>query len=249
MRPKRHIPYWFVISYVNSDGQVITFTVKATLFYDGACVFSLAPFWKAMVAPLDKHLRVGAELARHRAALTVVLRRLGHTFEMQFPMSRRQLRARGRESTDKTRDVISCRTYGLIVLFSWFANERRSLKAKLSAQHVSRAFFTATIDGDFRGAALLDAALSNEETCEQKGDLRTCRHIQELRRSVFAELCSSAYCTDACVKLMRLMVVCPCCQTACQRFMEAVAEQVDAGFPEREFSSEPLDNEGKHPRE
>ena len=51
---------------------MITFTVKATLFYDGACVFSLAPFWKAMVAPRDKYLRVGAELARHRAALTVV---------------------------------------------------------------------------------------------------------------------------------------------------------------------------------
>ena len=44
------------------------------------------------------------------------------------------------------------------------------------------------------------------------------------------------------------MVVCPCCQTACQRFMEAVPEQVDAGLPEREFSSEPLDNEGKAPR-
>ena len=190
MRPKRHMSYCIVISCVNSDGQVITFTVKATRFYDGAYVFSLPPFWKAVVAPLDKHLRVGAELARHGAALTVVLRRHGYTFEMQFPVSRRQLRARGRESTDKTRDVISCRTYGLIVLFSWFANERRSLKAKLSAQHVSRAFFTATIDGDFRGAALLDAALLNEETCEQKGDLRTCRHIQELRRSVFAELCS-----------------------------------------------------------
>ena len=77
MRLKRHIPYWFVISYVNSDGQVITFTVKATLFYDGACVFSLAPFWKAIVAPRDKYLRVGAKLARHRAALAVVLRRLG----------------------------------------------------------------------------------------------------------------------------------------------------------------------------
>ena len=201
-----------------------------------------------MVAPRDKYLRVGAELARHRAALTVVSRRLGHTFEMQFPMSRRQLRARGRESTGKTRDVISCRTYGLIVLFSWFANERRSLKAKLSAQHVLRAFFTATIDGDFLGAALLDAALSNDETCEQKGDLRTCHHVQELRRSVFAELCSSAHCADACVMLIRLMVVCPCCQTACQRFMEAVPEQVDAGLPEREFSSEPLDNEGKAPR-
>ena len=30
--------------------------------------------------------------------------------------------------------------------------------------------------------------------------------------------------------------------------MEAVAEQVDAGLPEREFSSLPLDNEGSAPR-
>ena len=44
------------------------------------------------------------------------------------------------------------------------------------------------------------------------------------------------------------MVLCPCCQTACQRFVEAVAEQIDAGLPEREFSSEPLDNEGSAPR-
>ena len=122
------------------------------------------------------------------------------------------------------------------------------MSAKLSAQHVLRAFFTATIDGNFQGAALLDAALSNEETCEQNGDFRTCHHVQELRRSVFAELCSSAYCADACVKLMRFMVVCFCCRIACQRFMEAVAEQVDAGLPEREFSSEPLDNEGSAPR-
>ena len=134
------------------------------------------------------------------------------------------------------------------MLLSWFANERRSLKAKLSAQHVLQAFFTETIDGDFQGAALLDAALSNEETCEQKGDVRTCHHEQELRRSVFAELCSSAYCADACVTLMRLMVACLCCQTACPRFVEAVAEQVDAGLPEREFSSVPLDNEGTAPR-
>ena len=83
-------------------------------------------------------------------------------------MSRRQLRAPGQNSTGKTRDVLSCRTYGLTVPLSWFANERPSLKAKLSAQHVLRAFFTGTIDGDFQSAALLDAALSHEETCEQK---------------------------------------------------------------------------------
>ena len=40
----------------------------------------------------------------------------------------------------------------------------------------------------------------------------------------------------------------PCSRIACQRFIEAVAEQVDAGLPEREFSSEPLDNEGSAPR-
>ena len=86
-------------------------------------------------------------------------------------MSRRQLRAPGQNSTCKTRDVLSCRTYGLNVLLPWFANERPSLKAKLSVQHVLRAFFTGTIDGDFQGAALLGAALSNEETCVQKGDV------------------------------------------------------------------------------
>ena len=99
-----------------------------------------------------------------------------------------------REAVPNVQAPITCswaqarRTDGLIVLLSWFADERVSLKAKLSAQHVLRAFFTATIDGNFQGAALLDAALSNEETCEQQGDLRTCHHVQELRRSVFAEL-------------------------------------------------------------
>ena len=82
-------------------------------------------------------------------------------------MSRSQLRAREQKSTGKTRDVLFCRTYSLIVLLSWFATERRSLKAKLSAQHVLRAFFTATIEGDFQGAVVLDAALSKEKTCEQ----------------------------------------------------------------------------------
>ena len=92
-------------------------------------------------------------------------------------MCRRQSRARGQTSTGKTRDVLSCRTYGFIVL-SWFADERRSLKAKHSEQHVLRAFFTAAIDGDVQGAASLDAALSNEETCEQNGDVRACHHVQ-----------------------------------------------------------------------
>ena len=68
----------------------------------------------------------------------------------------------------------SCRTFGFIVLLCWFANERRSLQAKLSAQHVLRSFFSATIDGE--GAALLEAALSHEETWEQRGG----RHVQEL---------------------------------------------------------------------
>ena len=134
MRPKRHIPYWFDISAATSDGRVIPCRVKATLFCDGSCVFSLAPFWKAMVAPHDNYLRVGSELSRHRAA------RLGHTFPKQFRMSRRQLRARGLKSTGKTRGVLSCRTYGLIVLLSWLANERRSLKAKLLAHHVLRSY-------------------------------------------------------------------------------------------------------------
>ena len=87
---------------MTSDGRVIAFRVKATLFYDGSCVFSLAPFWEATVATHDKYWRVGAELARHRAALTVVLRRPGHIFAKHFPMSRRQLRARGQKSTGKT---------------------------------------------------------------------------------------------------------------------------------------------------
>ena len=164
-------------------------------------------------------------------------------------MSRSQLRAREQKSTGKTRDVLFCRTYSLIVLLSWFATERRSLKAKLSAQHVLRAFFTATIEGDFQGAVVLDAALSNEETCEQKSDLRTCQHVQEIRRSLFAEISSSMFCADACVKLMRLLIVRFWCQTACQRFLEVIANKVDAGLPEREFSSEPLDNDGSAPRE
>ena len=49
-----HIPYLFDISSVASDGRVIAFTAKATLFHDGSCVLSLAPFWKPMVAPHDK---------------------------------------------------------------------------------------------------------------------------------------------------------------------------------------------------
>ena len=49
-----------------------------------------------------------------------------------------------------------------------FSSERRSLKAKLSAQHVLRAFFTATIDEDFQGAPMLDAALSNEDAYASK---------------------------------------------------------------------------------
>ena len=65
----------------------------------------------------------------------------------------------GRRPPGKARDVLSCRTCGLIMFLSWFANERPSLKAKLSEQHVLRAFFTAAIDGDVQGAASLDAAL------------------------------------------------------------------------------------------
>ena len=102
---------------------------------------------------------------------------------------------------------------------------------KLSAQHLLQGFFAETIDEDFQGAALLDAALPNEETCEQKRGRPTCSHVQELQRRVVAHSCRSANFTVACVNLVGLMIVCFRCQTACQRFMEAVAEQVDAGLP------------------
>ena len=147
------------------------------------------------------------------------------------------------KSTGWTRDVLSCRTYGLIVLLSWFANECRSMKATLSVQHLSPGLCTATIDEDFQ-AALRDAAPSNGETCEQLKDRPTCHHVQELRRSVFAQPCCSAHGTAVCVKLMRLMTVCPCCQTACPRIVEAVAEQVVAGIPQREHWTD----EGSAPR-
>ena len=59
-------------------GRVTACVVKATLFHDGACVFSLAPFLKALAAPRDTDLRASAVLARHRPARTVVLERFGH---------------------------------------------------------------------------------------------------------------------------------------------------------------------------
>ena len=145
MGPKRHNPYWFDIHCVTSDRRVIACAVKATLF-DGVCVCSLAPFLKSLAAPRHRDWRLSAELARHRPALTVVLKRLGHIFAKQFPMSRRQLRALGQKSTGKARDVLSCRTHGPIVLLSWFADERRSMKVKLSAQRLLQGFFTETAD-------------------------------------------------------------------------------------------------------
>ena len=128
--------------HIGSDGRVIAVRVKATLFYGGSCVFSLAPFWKAMVATHDKYLRVGAELARHRAALTVVLTRLGHTFSRSssrcpgasYVHEGRRPRARPETFFLAAHTAPSCSCLGL------------RMSAKLSAQHVLRAFFTTTID-------------------------------------------------------------------------------------------------------
>ena len=90
-------------------------------------------------------------------------------------MCRRQSRARGQTSTGKTRDVLSCRTYGFIVL-SWFADERRSLKAKHSEQHVLRAFFTAAMSRVPRRSILL---------------CRTRRHASKTVTSVLATMYSN----------------------------------------------------------
>ena len=195
-----------------------------------------------LAAPRNTDSRISAELVRHRPALTAVLTRLGHVFAKQFPMSWCPLRVLGRRPRARPR------TFGFVVFLSWFSNEHRSMNAKLSAHNLLQGFFTAAIDEDFQGAALLDAALPNEETCEQKRGRPTCSHVQELQRSVVAQSCRSANCTVACVNLVGLMIVCFYCQTACQRFLEAVAEQVNAGLPERKLSSEPLDSEGSAPR-
>ena len=117
------------------------------------------------------------------------------------------------------------------------------------AHHVLRTFFTTTSDGDFQGAALLDAALSNEEACQQKGDLHICQHVQEFRRSVFVERCSFSS-LHRCLRQVdevdgRVFFV---AELRVRDLWEAVAEQIELGLPEREFSSEPLDNEGSAPK-
>ena len=95
--------------------------------------------------------------------------------------SRSSLHARGWKSTGKTRDVLSCCTYGFIVLLSWFANERRSLTLS-----------TSMIEGDLHARC---CSVEQGDMPAKRAASILATMYRNFDGAFSAEYCSSASCT------------------------------------------------------